>query len=55
MSIGWMVMMDSFDLLFEHEVFDGLPQLTIDVFSINAQRLGADLLVLRAPHYFDFF
>ena len=55
MSIGGMVTMDGFNLVFECQVFDRLPLLTIDVFPTNAQRIGAERFMLRSPHYFDFF
>ncbi len=55
MSIGGMVTMDGFNLVFERQVFGRLPLLTIDVFPTNAQRIGAEAFMLRSPHYFDFF
>ena len=41
MSIGGMVTMDGFNLVFERQVFGRLPLLTIDVFPTNAQRIAA--------------
>ena len=55
MSIGGMVTMDGFNLAFECQVFGRLPSLTIDVFPIDTQRIGAKRFLLRLPHYFDFF
>ena len=55
MSVGGMVTMDGFNLLFECPVFGRLPWLPIDVFPTNAQRIGAKRFLLRLPHHFDFF
>jgi len=41
MSIGGMVTMDGFNLVFERQVFARLPLLTINVFPSDAQRMGA--------------
>jgi hypothetical protein len=55
MSIGRMLTMDGFNLLFERLVFGRLPGLPIDVFPMDAQRIGAERFMLRSPDYFDFF
>ena len=55
MSIGRMVTMDGFNLVFERQVFGRLPLLPIDVFPTNPQCSGAKRFLLRSPHYFDFF
>jgi len=38
-SIGWMLAMHYFDLLFEGLIFARLPQFTIDVLAVYAQGL----------------
>lgn len=55
MSIGRMLTMYGFNLLFESQVFARLPSLPINVFSIDAQRSGTERFTLRLPYYFDFF
>ncbi len=55
MSIGGMVTMDGFNLVFERQVFGRLPLLTIDVFPTNAQRIGAELLCFDRRTISTFF
>tara|TARA_Y100001954_G_C15351841_1_gene379656 strand:- start:160 stop:306 length:147 start_codon:yes stop_codon:yes gene_type:complete len=42
MTIGWMVTMHRFDLLFEAKVFCWLLELAIDVLAADAQGVGTD-------------
>jgi hypothetical protein len=37
MAVGWILMMDGFDLPFERVVFGGQLELTIDVLAVNSQ------------------
>ena len=55
MTVGWMVTMHGFDLLFEGEVFCRLLRLPIDVLAIDSQSLSTDRLQSASPDYFDFF
>ena len=55
MTIGWMLTMNHFDLLFESQVFCGLFELSIDVLATDAQCVGTDRLQLASADYLDFF
>lgn len=55
MTVGWMLAMACFDLLFEGIVFGGQLELTIDILAINPQRYRTHRLEPGSTHYFDFF
>jgi hypothetical protein len=55
MSISGMLLMHSFNLCFQGEVFGDLSGLTINIFAVDAQCLSPKLFVPGSLDYFDFF
>ena len=55
MPVGRMLKVDSLNLLFEHQVFEWLLTLPIDVFAVNPQCFGTDRFIPGVANYFDFF